>query len=205
MARGRWASRSSANASARRPRKSSRPRPASACSASVHWDAPSRCRTPPDEVWMVAGGVGLAPFWTVAETLAARGETHPLLRRAPRRRPVLPRLLRAPWRLARVVHRRRVAWRARPRDVPLERALAGRHGGDRRAPCLRPEPMLAAVARLAARYGCRCEVSVERVMGCGLGGCYSCVVPVKAATAAFTMSARASADPSSMPRTLVWD
>jgi dihydroorotate dehydrogenase electron transfer subunit len=22
-------------------------------------------------------------------------------------------------------------------------------------------------------------VSVERVMGCGLGGCYSCVVPVK--------------------------
>ena len=23
------------------------------------------------------------------------------------------------------------------------------------------------------------QVSVERVMGCGLGGCYSCVVPVK--------------------------
>jgi len=28
---------------------------------------------PPDEAWMVAGGVGLAPFWTLAETLAARG------------------------------------------------------------------------------------------------------------------------------------
>ena len=33
--------------------------------------------------------------------------------------------------------------------------------------------------RLAARYGQPCEVSVERMMGCGLGGCYSCVVPVK--------------------------
>ncbi len=39
--------------------------------------------------------------------------------------------------------------------------------------------MLAAVARLAARYGQPSEVSVERVMGCGLGGCYSCVVPVR--------------------------
>ena len=44
-----------------------------------------------------------------------------------------------------------------------------------------PEPMLAAVARLTAG-GRACEVSVERVMGCGLGGCYSCVVPVKTAS-----------------------
>ena len=27
--------------------------------------------------------------------------------------------------------------------------------------------------------GTVCQDSVERVMGCGLGGCYSCVVPVK--------------------------
>ena len=64
--------------------------------------------------------------------------------------------------------------------VPLERALA-QSGGER--PMLihacGPEPMLAAVAHLAAEFGRPCEVSVERVMGCGLGGCYSCVVPVK--------------------------
>jgi dihydroorotate dehydrogenase electron transfer subunit len=42
-----------------------------------------------------------------------------------------------------------------------------------------PEPMLEAVAHVCARYGRTCEVSVERVMGCGMGGCYSCVVPVK--------------------------
>jgi dihydroorotate dehydrogenase electron transfer subunit len=39
--------------------------------------------------------------------------------------------------------------------------------------------MLAAVARIAAASNRPLQVSVERVMGCGLGGCYSCVIPVK--------------------------
>ena len=38
---------------------------------------------------------------------------------------------------------------------------------------------LEAVAHVAARYGKPSQVSVERVMGCGMGGCYSCVIPVK--------------------------
>jgi len=42
-----------------------------------------------------------------------------------------------------------------------------------------PEGMLAAAARAAARHGRRCQVSVERIMGCGIGGCYSCVVPMR--------------------------
>jgi dihydroorotate dehydrogenase electron transfer subunit len=42
-----------------------------------------------------------------------------------------------------------------------------------------PEGMLAATARTAMKYGRPCEVSVERIMGCGLGGCYSCVVPMR--------------------------
>jgi len=29
------------------------------------------------------------------------------------------------------------------------------------------------------KYGRPCQVSVERIMGCGLGGCYSCVVPMR--------------------------
>ena len=39
--------------------------------------------------------------------------------------------------------------------------------------------MLEAVALLAEKYGRRCQVSVERVMGCGMGGCYSCVIPIR--------------------------
>src|SRR5204862_3052151 len=42
-----------------------------------------------------------------------------------------------------------------------------------------PERMLAATARTAAAHGRPCQVSVERIMGCGMGGCYSCVVPLR--------------------------
>ena len=37
--------------------------------------------------------------------------------------------------------------------------------------------MMRAVAAVAASHSAaRCDVSLEQVMGCGLGGCYSCVV-----------------------------
>ncbi|MEO7274490.1 MAG: dihydroorotate dehydrogenase electron transfer subunit, partial [Vicinamibacterales bacterium] len=39
-----------------------------------------------------------------------------------------------------------------------------------------PTPMMRAVATLAAQLRRPCAVSLEQVMGCGLGGCYSCVV-----------------------------
>ena len=38
-----------------------------------------------------------------------------------------------------------------------------------------------AVADLAARFDRTCIVSLEQVMGCGMGGCYSCVVRVRQA------------------------
>ncbi len=45
---------------------------------------------PPIEAWMVAGGVGLAPFATLSEALAfARRDDEAVLRRAQRRRAVL--------------------------------------------------------------------------------------------------------------------
>ncbi|HWL92289.1 MAG TPA: dihydroorotate dehydrogenase electron transfer subunit [Phycisphaerae bacterium] len=42
-----------------------------------------------------------------------------------------------------------------------------------------PEPMLKAVGSISAAHGARCEVAMERVMGCGMSTCQSCVVPVK--------------------------
>ena len=39
-----------------------------------------------------------------------------------------------------------------------------------------PEPMLAAVARLADQRGIDCQVSMERRMACGIGLCQSCAV-----------------------------
>jgi dihydroorotate dehydrogenase electron transfer subunit len=60
---------------------------------------------------------------------------------------------------------------------PLAAALAGapRQAGVRLYVC-GPTPMMRATARLAAEHGRPCDVSLEQVMGCGLGGCYSCVV-----------------------------
>ena len=39
--------------------------------------------------------------------------------------------------------------------------------------------MMRAVTDLAGAHGRRTEVLIEQVMGCGLGGCYSCVAPIR--------------------------
>ncbi len=41
-----------------------------------------------------------------------------------------------------------------------------------------PEPMMEAVANLAAAHQVACHVSLETPMACGIGACFSCVVPV---------------------------
>ena len=46
-----------------------------------------------------------------------------------------------------------------------------------------PEPMLAATARLAEHYRLPCQVSMERMMACGIGLCQSCAVEVKTISA----------------------
>ncbi|MBN1816999.1 MAG: dihydroorotate dehydrogenase electron transfer subunit [Sedimentisphaerales bacterium] len=42
-----------------------------------------------------------------------------------------------------------------------------------------PEVMLAATVALADKYGIACQVSMERMMACGIGLCQSCVVATK--------------------------
>ena len=134
----------------------------------------------PVEAWMVAGGVGLAPFATLAEALAASRTPTTLFYGARTAGELFyleffeklgVRLVLATEDGARGVHGRVTA--------PLEAALKAVGPAGAMIYACGPEPMLAAVAKLAARYNQRSQVSVERVMGCGLGGCYSCVVPVK--------------------------
>ena len=135
----------------------------------------------PAAAWMVAGGVGLAPFATLAESLHARGVSSTLFYGARSGAELFYLDL------------------FRELDVELvlttEDGSAGEHGRviaplDRRlaarpplAPVMiyacGPEGMLAATARIAMKYGRPCQVSVERIMGCGLGGCYSCVIPIR--------------------------
>jgi len=139
----------------------------------------------PMEAWMVAGGVGLAPFATLAETLSA-SRTPTTLFYGARSADELFYLeffekLGIKLVLTTEDGGRGVKGRV---TVPLEAALKAvgpTSLGNAAAMVYAcgPEPMLEAVAKLAARYNQPSQVSVERVMGCGLGGCYSCVVPVK--------------------------
>lgn len=136
---------------------------------------------PPAEAWMVAGGVGLAPFATLAETLRARGVVCRLFYGARRAaelfyldffRGLGVELVTTTEDGSAGEHGRVIA--------PLDRALASRPPDARvMLYACGPEGMLAAAARTAARHGRPCQVSVERIMGCGLGGCYSCVVPMR--------------------------
>jgi len=141
---------------------------------------------PPMEGWMVAGGVGLAPFATLAESLAA-SRTPATLFYGARTAGELFYLeffekLGVTLVLSTEDGGRGVKGRV---TTPLETALQSLNATEVPAKAAvmvyacGPEPMLEAVARLAARYHQPSQVSVERVMGCGLGGCYSCVVPVK--------------------------
>ncbi|MBF8300060.1 MAG: FAD-binding FR-type protein, partial [Acidobacteria bacterium] len=135
---------------------------------------------PPAEAWMVAGGVGLAPFATLTDALRDRGTAVTLFYGARSGR----ELFYLDWFQARGVRLVLATEDGSTGDhgrvtVPLERELQGVSGRDIMIYGCGPEPMLEAVAHVAARYDRRSQVSVERVMGCGLGGCYSCVIPVR--------------------------
>jgi dihydroorotate dehydrogenase electron transfer subunit len=136
---------------------------------------------PAKPAWLVAGGVGLAPFATLAESLAAAKVATTLFYGARSANELFyleffqrlgVRLVLSTEDGSRGTHGRVTA--------PLQDALAQLDAPDSAMlySC-GPEPMLEAVAKLASRYQQPCEVSVERVMGCGLGGCYSCVIPVR--------------------------
>jgi dihydroorotate dehydrogenase electron transfer subunit len=88
--------------------------------------------------------------------------------------------------------------------VPLERELKRADGPVTVYAC-GPEPMLEAVAHLAARHGRPSQVSVERVMGCGMGGCYSCVIPVRDAGGGHHYVRSCIGGPVFAGADLVWD
>ena len=136
----------------------------------------------PVEAWMVAGGVGLAPFATLTEVLQERGTKTTLFYGAR----TGAELFHLDWFASRDVRvvlstedgssgeRGRVTG-------PLEQALREADAEVMIYAC-GPEKMLEAVSHVAGRYKTAAQVSVERVMGCGMGGCYSCVMPVREGT-----------------------
>lgn len=133
------------------------------------------------EAWMVAGGVGLAPFASLADATLAAGATATLFYGA---------------RTAADLHCRDIFQRPGITTIcatedgshghrgfvtgPLIAALSSL-GPERRVTIYAcgPTPMMRAVSKACEHAGRDVFVSLEQVMGCGLGGCYSCVVRVR--------------------------
>jgi dihydroorotate dehydrogenase electron transfer subunit len=127
---------------------------------------------------MVAGGVGLAPFLTLAEALAARGTPATLFYGARRASELY---------YVDAFERLGVTTVISTEDgsrgtkgyvtAPLEQAFSALQPDEAvRLYVCGPTPMMRAVSAIARANNQPCDVSLEQVMGCGLGGCYSCVV-----------------------------
>ncbi|MEO7190421.1 MAG: dihydroorotate dehydrogenase electron transfer subunit [Vicinamibacterales bacterium] len=161
---------------------------------------------PPAAAWMVAGGVGLAPFATLAESLADRATPMTLFYGGRSASDLYYESFFA--RLgAELVLTTEDGTRGESGRVtqPLERALSTCPAGQPLAIyACGPTPMMRAVAALGERYEREVFVSLEPTMGCGMGGCYSCVVRVRSGTGSHFV--RSCLDgPVFDATTVVWD
>jgi dihydroorotate dehydrogenase electron transfer subunit len=162
---------------------------------------------PPSAAWMIAGGVGLAPFATLAQALRARGVASTLFYGARRAAELFYLDFFRDLGVELVLTTEDGSLGERGRVIaPLDRRLAERSpAASVMLYACGPEGMLAATARTAATYGRSCEVSVERIMGCGLGGCYSCVVPMRGGDGAFHHVRSCLAGPVLPAEQIEWD
>lgn len=162
---------------------------------------------PPAEGWMVAGGVGLAPFWTLARALVGHGVKTTLFYGARSGAELFYLDFFRALGVHLVLTTEDGSLGERGRVIaPLRRALESRAASDGvTLYACGPEGMLEATARAAADHQRPCEVSVERVMGCGMGGCYSCIVPMKTDDGGYHNVRSCLAGPVLDAAQIVWD
>ncbi len=129
-------------------------------------------------VLLVSGGLGAAPLGMLAERLAERGVAVTVAMGAPTD--------------DRLVARELFEGVARRVEVTTDDGSAGMRGfvtlltqeliaaGEFEQICAcGPEPMQRIVAAQADAAGVPCQVSLERLMACGIGACLSCVVSTR--------------------------
>jgi dihydroorotate dehydrogenase electron transfer subunit len=133
------------------------------------------------QAWMVAGGVGVAPFLGLAAQLRAQGVTTTLFYGGRHAGELF--YLDAFRQLGVTLHLATDDGSAGDHGLvtlPLSRALQQTPPTtSAQIYACGPTRMMHAVTKLASTHDRPVEVSLEQIMGCGLGGCYSCVVPVR--------------------------
>lgn len=149
---------------------------------------------PTEHLILVAGGIGQTPFLAVAqESLGKRRYGSPLRSAAPVKHLTFCYGARSANYLTSIEDFQRLGVTVR---VATDDGSRGHHGlvtdvlrqtlaesstekGSTRILCCGPEPMMEAVAHLAADHGIRCQVSLETPMACGIGICFTCVAKVR--------------------------
>jgi len=142
------------------------------------------------ELLLVAGGIGVPPVVALAETVAAKGNGG---RARSVRRPAMAAFLggrskpdilcaadfrRAGARVSVATEDGSAGRRGLVTDL-LERHLAGQPAARRAIYACGPPGMLRRVAEVAAAHGLPCQLSMEAPMGCGIGICMGCAIPVR--------------------------
>ncbi|MCL2503123.1 MAG: dihydroorotate dehydrogenase electron transfer subunit [Coriobacteriia bacterium] len=138
------------------------------------WQIPTHAKS----LLLVGGGLGAAPLGMLAEQLASQGRhVEVALGGASADRLIALELFR------RLADRVEVATDDGSLGhqgfvtVLAERMLA--EAGFDAVFCCGPEPMQRLVARHAKTLGVPCQASLERLMACGIGACFSCIVPTR--------------------------
>ena len=139
------------------------------------WSIPETAR----RALLVAGGLGIAPMGMLAEELTRRGVEVVLAQGAPTAGRLLAREA-----MAALCSRAAVATDDGSAGTcglvtDLVEGLIDAEQPDVVYAC-GPEPMQRAAAAQAAAAGVPCQVSLERLMACGVGACLSCVVATTA-------------------------
>jgi dihydroorotate dehydrogenase electron transfer subunit len=137
------------------------------------------CSGDPRDVAIVAGGVGIASVLLLAQTLRRAGARVRLFYGARTRELLVDaqRFADAGCELVLTTDDGTCGQRGFVTD-----ALARSHAPEVIYAC-GPSPMLRGVASVAADFGVRAQLALEETFGCGVGGCWGCVVPLIAGSA----------------------
>ena len=159
--------------------------------------------SPPAEAWMVAGGVGLAPFATLTEALREpRDHDRCSTARAQGRAFYLD------WFSSEACASCSAPRTALSVNEDGSQVLSSRRSGMPTAKSRFTRAALSGCSKqshTSREHKRPAQVSVERVMGCGMGGCYSCVIAVGESGGGHHYVRSCLAGPVFTAADLVWD
>lgn len=126
---------------------------------------------------LVGGGYGAAPLYFLAKELSARGRRVDMIIGARTQERVFKPVEGKRLSVSIAITTEDGSLGDRGRVTDLLPGMVSR-GNSQVVYACGPNAMLRAVAEYCAEHGVPCQVAVEELMGCGLGVCWTCVVPV---------------------------